>query len=229
MAPCLPLGMTHCQTLRWCSGSWVPPGARQCLALCGESMQAVPGGWMNWYHWMAPTLACHKSNRTPLGHYISVQVAAQTVQELSDALVQIWEEIPQDTIRRLIRSTPQRYQAAYKHVGAIQTTEYHFELLQWNSAKWTSLQHNIFTLIFGVSLNSALCRLIIFNSIKQCGILSFLTHYPVHISIDIQHDIFPHWDLMCFQSVPFIYFDQCNQQQQSLHLQHVSNINMSII
>ncbi|KAI4881304.1 hypothetical protein NFI96_029919, partial [Prochilodus magdalenae] len=33
-----------------------------------------------------------------------VQVALQTVQELSDALVQIWEEIPQDTIHRLIRS-----------------------------------------------------------------------------------------------------------------------------
>ncbi|KAI4876818.1 hypothetical protein NFI96_009587, partial [Prochilodus magdalenae] len=32
------------------------------------------------------------------------QVALQTVQELSDALVQIWEELPQDTIRRLIRS-----------------------------------------------------------------------------------------------------------------------------
>ncbi len=34
---------------------------------------------------------------------------------------------------------------------------------------------------------------------------------------------------MCFQSVPFIYFDQCNHQQQSLHLQHVSDINMPII
>ncbi|KAI4880097.1 hypothetical protein NFI96_027468, partial [Prochilodus magdalenae] len=32
------------------------------------------------------------------------QVALQTVQELSDALVQIWEEIPQDTIHCLIRS-----------------------------------------------------------------------------------------------------------------------------
>ncbi|KAI4893334.1 hypothetical protein NFI96_005519 [Prochilodus magdalenae] len=32
------------------------------------------------------------------------QVALQTVQELSDALVQIWEEILQDTIRRLVRS-----------------------------------------------------------------------------------------------------------------------------
>ncbi len=73
------------------------------------------------------------------------------------------------------------------------------------SAKWTSLLHHFFTLIFGVSLNSALCRLIILISIKRCGILSFLTHYPVHISIDIQHDIFPHWDLMCFQSVPLIF------------------------
>ncbi|KAI4878144.1 hypothetical protein NFI96_028402, partial [Prochilodus magdalenae] len=32
------------------------------------------------------------------------QVALQTVQELIDAMVQIWKEIPQDTIRRLIRS-----------------------------------------------------------------------------------------------------------------------------
>ena len=57
------------------------------------------------------------------------QVAPQTVQELSDALVQIWVEIPQDTIHRLIRS-PDVVRHAYKHVGAIQTTEYHFELLQ---------------------------------------------------------------------------------------------------
>ncbi|MCJ8739449.1 hypothetical protein PDJAM_G00047280 [Pangasius djambal] len=27
---------THCQTLRWCSGSWVPPGAQQCPPSCGE-------------------------------------------------------------------------------------------------------------------------------------------------------------------------------------------------
>uniref|UniRef100_A0A8C5QEN2 Transposase n=1 Tax=Leptobrachium leishanense TaxID=445787 RepID=A0A8C5QEN2_9ANUR len=33
-------------------------------------------------------------------------VAPQTVQELGDALVQVWEEIPQETIRHLIRSMP---------------------------------------------------------------------------------------------------------------------------
>ncbi|KAG7459480.1 hypothetical protein MATL_G00211130 [Megalops atlanticus] len=36
------------------------------------------------------------------------QVAPQTVQELTDALVQVWEEIPQDTIHCLIRSMPRR-------------------------------------------------------------------------------------------------------------------------
>ncbi|KAI3375443.1 hypothetical protein L3Q82_003692 [Scortum barcoo] len=35
-------------------------------------------------------------------------VAPQTVQELVDALVQVWEEIPQETIRHLIRSMPRR-------------------------------------------------------------------------------------------------------------------------
>ena len=34
------------------------------------------------------------------------QFAPQTVQELTDALIQVWEEIPQDTIQRRIRSMP---------------------------------------------------------------------------------------------------------------------------
>uniref|UniRef100_A0A8C7SD56 Tc1-like transposase DDE domain-containing protein n=1 Tax=Oncorhynchus mykiss TaxID=8022 RepID=A0A8C7SD56_ONCMY len=35
-------------------------------------------------------------------------VAPQTVQELADALVHVWEEIPQETIHHLIRSMPRR-------------------------------------------------------------------------------------------------------------------------
>lgn len=49
---------------------------------------------------------------------------------------------------------------------------------------------HFFTLIFCLSLNSALCRLITFISIKQCDIPSSLRHYPAHISIDIQHEFF---------------------------------------
>ena len=35
-------------------------------------------------------------------------VAPQTVQELTDALIQVWEKIPQENIRRLFRSMPRR-------------------------------------------------------------------------------------------------------------------------
>ncbi|KAI4875579.1 hypothetical protein NFI96_005466 [Prochilodus magdalenae] len=35
-------------------------------------------------------------------------VAPQTVQELADALAQVWEEIPQEAIRHLIRSVPRQ-------------------------------------------------------------------------------------------------------------------------
>uniref|UniRef100_A0A3B3C2I8 Ig-like domain-containing protein n=1 Tax=Oryzias melastigma TaxID=30732 RepID=A0A3B3C2I8_ORYME len=45
------------------------------------------------------------------------QVAPQTVQQLRDALTQIWEEMPQDTIRRLIRSMPPRCQACIQARG----------------------------------------------------------------------------------------------------------------
>ena len=49
----------------------------------------------------------------PIEHIMSrsihqCHVAPQTVQELADALVQVWEEIPQETIRHLIRSMPRR-------------------------------------------------------------------------------------------------------------------------
>lgn len=44
----------------------------------------------------------HKVINSVLGRRVCVhQVASQTVQELSDALIMIWEEIPQDTICHL--------------------------------------------------------------------------------------------------------------------------------
>uniref|UniRef100_A0A673ZYU8 Transposase Tc1-like domain-containing protein n=1 Tax=Salmo trutta TaxID=8032 RepID=A0A673ZYU8_SALTR len=44
-------------------------------------------------------------------------VAPQTVQELADALVQVWEEIPQETIRHLIMSMPRRYREVIQARG----------------------------------------------------------------------------------------------------------------
>lgn len=106
----------------------------------------------------------------------------QTAQELSDALIQIWEEIPQGTISCLIGNMLQCCQAHY--------FEYHFEWLYEILAKWTSMQI-VFTFIFWMSLNFALCKLMILISIKnKCGTVSFLT---VIITKDIQHD----WVWMC--------------------------------
>ena len=45
------------------------------------------------------------------------QVAPQSVQELSDAMVQIWEEIPLDNIHCHIRSMPLCFQAYIQTCG----------------------------------------------------------------------------------------------------------------
>lgn len=48
----------------------------------------------DWYNSLAPRLKLPKSNRKPLGHHVLVQ-------ELNDALVQIWEKIPQNIIHHV--------------------------------------------------------------------------------------------------------------------------------
>ncbi|XP_037534996.1 casein kinase II subunit alpha-like [Nematolebias whitei] len=53
-------------------------------------------------------------------------VAPQTVQELTDALIQVWEEIPQENICRLIRS-PGVVGRFYRHVETTHT-EPHLDL-----------------------------------------------------------------------------------------------------
>ena len=58
------------------------------------------------------------------------QVLPQTVQELTDALIQVWDQIPKDTIHRLIRSI-HRCRECIEAGEAIQTTELH-ELPWWN-------------------------------------------------------------------------------------------------
>uniref|UniRef100_A0A8C8HEY5 Carbohydrate sulfotransferase n=1 Tax=Oncorhynchus tshawytscha TaxID=74940 RepID=A0A8C8HEY5_ONCTS len=50
-------------------------------------------------------------------------VAPQTVQELADDLVQVWEEIPQETIRHLIRSMPKHCREVIQARGEYSTYE----------------------------------------------------------------------------------------------------------
>ena len=148
---------THCQTLRWCSGPWVPPGAGQCPASCRQSMQSVPG----WWKALMPLTGCYLTFLTEnlwdvmyrcIRHR---QVAPQTVQELTDALIQFWEEILQETIHRLIRRIPRRCQGRGNH------THYWATLWVVVMTFTVSLWSQFFTLIFSVILNPALSGLMI--------------------------------------------------------------------
>lgn len=192
------------QTLCWCSGSWVPPDAGHCSASCGESIQRIPGGWRNLYHWLASTLTWPNAVAiTPLGHDASVHPKLPS--RISDYPGNQWCPGPE-----LGGNTPG------PHVSFNRSVPFHvcgghpnYRIPFWATAmkiQQTGLSRHIFffTLIFWVSLNSAPFKLIVFISIKGCGIFSLLTHHPVHISTDTQHDFFPHWDLMCFHIVPLI-------------------------
>lgn len=124
IAPWLLLGI---EMESWCSRTWVPPSVWKCPTLW-LSMLAVPGGWRNWYHWLEPN---RKPDILHFGSSVATRLILHTVQKLSDALVNIWEGIPQDTIHQVIRC-PHVVRHAYKCVGPKQTIEYNFELLQWH-------------------------------------------------------------------------------------------------
>ncbi len=140
----------------WCSGSWVPPGARQCPASCAKSMLAVPGGRRNWYHSMVPMVAWPKSNRTHLGHYVlGPSLGPSGADSLHLRLSRI-SVMPWSTSGRKYPGTPSVISLracpivrhAYKHVGPTEDqTECHFELLQLNFSK-TILLHHFFHLDF---------------------------------------------------------------------------------
>jgi len=117
----------HCQTLCWCSGSWVhqwkTPGS-----------WGPPGEGIDTTDW-PPRLP----NLNPIEHLWDImfqsiqprQVAPQTVQKLSDALVQIWEEIPRIPSIISLGACFGNVSMHSSMWGAIQTTEYHFKVLQW--------------------------------------------------------------------------------------------------
>jgi len=42
---------------------------------------------------------------------------SMSVQQFTDALIQVWDEIPQENIRRLIRSMPRRYREVIQACG----------------------------------------------------------------------------------------------------------------
>lgn len=71
-------------------------------------------------------------------------VPPQTGKEPTDALIQVWEEIPQDTMRRVIRHCQEWIQACQ----AIHTTESHNDCHDKIQASWISLWFKCFALLF---------------------------------------------------------------------------------
>ena len=103
------------------------------------------------------------------------QVATQTVQELTDALIQVWEEIPQDTICLLIQHAQT---LSGVHTGTLGP----YTLLSCISciscrdeihANWISLRLQFFTLIFGDFESSPFNGLMILVSIDCSYIILF--------------------------------------------------------
>lgn len=74
----------------------------------------------------------------------------------------------------LVHDKAQPHVVRHKHVGAIQTAEYYSELLQCHFCKMDFDFGAVFELIL----------------IKHSGIHSYVTHYLVHITVDISM-IFP--------------------------------------
>ena len=126
----------------------------------------------------------HSPNLNPIDPYVSCfqrrQVQQLTVQELTDGLIQVWEEIPQDTICRLMRIMPrhcrERTQSRRDHT--------HYWVTLWVAViklRWISLWFRCLTLIFGLILNPALSGLMSLVSIDFFFLLT--TNYTMYIRV----------------------------------------------
>lgn len=112
---------------------------------------------INEYHWLAPKLAWPKSNRAP--HYVSVHLTPSGwTSRLSRNSVMPCPDLggtPQDTTGRLIRSRPWCHRAYTRSRGGQTNDREPFWVghmtFQWNK------RATFFSLVFGVSLNSAPC------------------------------------------------------------------------
>lgn len=146
------------QILCWHMVSSFPPGARECLASCGQSVLAVSGWWKHWCHWLALVrltwiqmssywMLCIDASDPSIIRYSKYQ----TVQELKDTLIQVWQEIRPDTICWLIRSLPRRcwecIQACRSHT--VHVTELHYVYTLYKSVWYNFILFIYFILIAG--------------------------------------------------------------------------------
>lgn len=114
---CTTVTGTHCQTIHWCSGYWLSPGAwPQVARVCREFPDDEGIDTTDW--------PSHSSDLNPaekLWHKYWIiqiyQVAPQTVQELAYALIQVWQEIPRTPSAISSEACTDIVGSAYKHAG----------------------------------------------------------------------------------------------------------------
>uniref|UniRef100_A0A8C7RN94 Transposase Tc1-like domain-containing protein n=1 Tax=Oncorhynchus mykiss TaxID=8022 RepID=A0A8C7RN94_ONCMY len=107
---------------------------------------------------------------------MSRSIHQQTVQELADALVQVWEEIPQETIRHLIGACPGIVGRSYRHVEATHTTEPHFDLFKDITSKLDQPVMWFSTIILSTTPNPDLNGLINLISIDHFCVILLSAH-----------------------------------------------------
>jgi len=113
-------------------------------------------------------------------------VAPQTVQELTDALIQVWEEIPQENIRRLIRSMPRRCREVIQARGG--HTHY-----------WAS-----FDLTRGISTEVGSACNVIFH---------FYVEYDSKSRPPWDNNFDLHWSFLCYLVLNVFYYVMSNDFQ----------------
>ena len=86
--------------------------------------------WGHWHNWLASTFSGPESHRAPFGHHGStLPNPPRTVEELTIALVEVWQDIDLGTICRLIRSMLWRCRACIQARG--DHTHYQYVISIW--------------------------------------------------------------------------------------------------
>ncbi|CAJ0967223.1 unnamed protein product [Ranitomeya imitator] len=127
--------------------------------VCQQFLQDEGIAAMDW--------AAHSPDLNPIEHIWDIMshtihqrhIAPQTVQELADALVQVWEEIPQETICRLTRSMPRRRrEAPYRENENLKCSEARkyqqgiiFLQIYWTVLLWVTMQFYVSRLLLMVT------------------------------------------------------------------------------
>ena len=94
-------------------------GFSWCATSCGKIVSAIFRRRGHWHNWLASTFSGPEPYPSDIMDHCIRRLPnpPRTVQELTNALVEIWQDINLGTIRKLIRSMPRRCNACIQAHG----------------------------------------------------------------------------------------------------------------